>query len=402
MFYRMMVSLLISVSLLVGGSVLADSKVYVSNIGNEIRVIDQDSGLQEAIINIAGDISVVRDLHVHPSGDYLLAGFSNTLSGTRQLAVIDTVQNVEIHRVDVPGFNSNGVYSPDGNKIYFISSDVVKVFDLNVMTFTDDLVTDLSGTKSIKLSPDGSRVFVIGRLPNVATWVIRSIDTVTLQTVNETPTDVDSYVIASHPSGNSIFVRHLGELRLMDATTLQLLPQVLPGIPQGGQPFGAWAEPVEVKGDYLIVNDYLNNVDVYDINDYSLLGSVDMTQLAWHWMIGVELDVAAGKFSFAGEGIVDGVVQGQLAIVDATSFTVDNIAFTGLFPIDSAINPAAVDLTLQVQRVDALGIQCTNNTTGQVVNIAPQPGVNLWNCTANGLVINKGDNVTVGVNGNVQ
>ncbi len=391
MFFRIAISLVLVTSLLASGAALAAAKVYVSGLDRTIIVYDQQTGIEEAIIATNGNAP--SDLFVHPSGDYL---FATTYTGSNlgyKIVKIDIAQNIQIEEavLTTSGPHVHGTtYSPIGDKVYFFqipSSSTppspVYVFDLNSMTLDSEIPMDFD-VQSLTISPNGEQLVVMG-----TDGTLRVIDTTTSQVVVEGNLGSGTEIQAMHPSGNTLYVNRQDNFHPVDTTTLELFPSI-------GD--SAFLQAV-VSEEYLFI-DRLNTVDVINVGDYSLLGTIDLTQFGWIWARTMAFDSNAQKLSAVGTNY--NIIESDLVIINIPTLTVENIAPTTRFPMDVAIKPDTVDLTLQVQGVDATTVQCSNNTTGQVVHITPQSTENTWNCEAHGLLVQPGDQVDINVIGTAQ
>ena len=392
MFFRIVISLILVTSLFASGAALAGAKIYVSGLDRTIKVYDQQTGVEEAIIAINGNSP--SNLFTHPSGDYL---FATTYTGSNlgyKIVKIDVAQNIQIEEtvLTTSGPHIQGVtYSPMGDKVYFFQqpsrrnspSLPVSTFDLNTMTLDTEIPMDFH-VQSMTISPDGGQLFIMA-----TNGTLRVIDTATSQTVSEENLGAGTDIQAMHPSGNTLYVNRQDNFHPVDTTTLELLPSI------GDSSF----LQAVVSEEYLFI-DRLNTVDIINVGDYSLLGTIDLTQFGWVWARAMAFDSSTRKLSAVGMNY--NIIESDLVIIDIPTLTVEHIVPTTRFPMSMTIKPDTVDVTLQVQGIDATTVQCSNNTTGQGVHITPQPTESTWNCEAHGLLVQPGDEVDINVIGTAQ
>ena len=391
MFFRIAISLILVTSLFAGGTALAGAKVYVSGLDKTIRAYDQQTGVEETVITTNGNSP--SNLFVHPAGDYLFATTYTGYQRGHKIVKINVTQNTIVEEVALTSTfpHIQGVtYSPIGDKVYFFQQAgrnypplPVSIFDLNTMTMDTEIPLDFD-VQSMAISPDGSQLFVMG-----TNGTLRVIDTTTLQIVREGNLGAGTDIQAMHPSGNTLYVNRQDNFHPVDTTTLELLPSI------GGSAF----QQAVVSEEYLFI-DRLNTVDVINVDDYSLLGTIDLTQFGWIWVRAMTFDSSTQKLSAVGMDY--NIIESDLVTIDIPTLAVEHIVPTTRFPMSMTTKPDSVDLTLQVQRMDATTVQCSNNTTGQVVQITPQPTENAWNCEAHGLLVQPGDEVNINVIGAAQ
>ncbi len=393
MFFRIAISLILVTSLFAGGTALAGAKVYVSGYDNAIRVYDQQTGVEEAIIAMNGNSP--DNLFVHPSGNYL---FTTTYTGSNlgyKIVKIDVAQNIQIQEATLTTSGPHvreTTYSPMGDRAYFFQQpsnstppSPVYIFDLNTMTLDSEIPMDFD-VQSMTISPNGGKLFIMG-----TNGILRVIDTATLQVIVEGDLGAGTDIQAMHPSGDVFYVNRQGNFQPVNTSTLEILPSIASSAFMGAV----------ASEEYLFIN-RVNMIDIINVDDYSLLSTIDGAQFGWGWgwVKTMAFDSSAQKLSLVGTDMVS--VESSLVIIDIPTLAIEHNVPAVDLPINMALKPDTVNLTLQVQRMDATTIQCSNNTTGQVVQITPQPTENAWNCEAHGLLVQPGDEVNINVIGAAQ
>ncbi len=382
---------------------LAAGEVYVGNFDDNIRVHGPLAGEIEATIDVIHNNPNPYGLFFPTSvNNEVYALTSSGMSMDQEFIVYDTNSYTELRRgvISVDGLPF-GTYSPSGDKIYFGTEryydydlqgwrySPLEIFDTASMTLTQSVEVGFVITDMLA-SADGTKLYVLGNTP----WqfgIVKVFDTATMTIINET-TLQDGEIEALHPSGNYIYFDNHTDLKLLDTNTLELLPNtVAPGN----------VNNVFAGGDRLVVQRGGNNVEVYNLNDYTLLTTYTAASLGWDALVAIDLEPSSGILAIGGYSMQPSV-HGNLLAVDIDTLETKYNVTSGYIPTDLAIKPVTEELSFQANRVDAMTIQCVNNTTGQVVYIPAQPNVNSWNCEENGLIVKTGDNVTIGLNGNVK
>lgn len=335
------------------------------------------------------------NLFVHPSGDYL---FATTYTGSNlgyKIVKIDVAQNIPVEEtaLTTSGPHVQGVtYSPMGDKVYFFQqprrndpSPPISTFNLDTMSLDSEIPMDFD-VQSMTISPNGGQLFIMG-----TNGTLRVIDTATLQVVVEGNLGAGTDIQAIHPSGDVFYVNRQDNFQPVNTSTLELLPSIAASAFMGAV----------ASEEYLFIN-RINMIDIINVDDYSLLSTIDGAQFGWGWgwVKTMAFDSSAQKLSLVGTDMVS--VESSLVIIDIPSLTIEHNVPAVDLPINMAVKPDTVDLTLQVQGIDATTVQCSNNTTGQVVHITPQPTENAWNCEAHGLLVQPGDEVGINVIGSAQ
>ena len=384
-------------------AVAGDAKIYVSNSDNDIHIHDFSTGLEEGVLEVINHNNPDPfGLFVTPSGNELYSITSSGWAMDQEFVVFNTKTNTETRRGIISETSAAepklqfGSYSPDGGKIYFLSDYVssqslftpLHVFDTNSMTITDSSSIGYDA-ESMLVSPDGSRLYVMGSTPHLF-GIIKVLDSTTLDVLDETVASYGGTLKAMSPAGDFMLVDHDGKLKAMDTATLQFIPGdelTLSGI-------GA----VNVDDTYIVVDHGSANIDVYSVSDYSLVSATNLATAGWSMVMDADYDSALGKVSVSGFSMSP-TVSGRVATIDAATGAVEYDVTSGFISGDIIIKPETEDLSLSVKSLAASTVQCINNTTGQTVYITPAAGEQAWNCESNGLLVAPGDSVTVTASG---
>jgi YVTN family beta-propeller protein len=152
---------------------------------NSVTVIDTGTNRVTDTISMGWGAHVVAlYLAVTPDAKHVYAaGFWNTTFGS--VAVIDTAQKSVVTSIRVPYYPQGIVASPDGTRVYVISSaggSTVSAIDTatNVVVATIHIPGGVVGVASIAISPDGKRLYV----PSTS-GVVAVIDTATNRLVSQ-------------------------------------------------------------------------------------------------------------------------------------------------------------------------------------------------------------------------
>jgi len=405
MLKRLVIGIALGVLLASTCATAGSAKIYVGNFDDNIYVHDLSTGMEEAVIEIADHNNPSPyGLFITPPGDELFIITAAGWAMDQEFIVYDTVQNTEKRRGIISRTSARerklrfGEYSPDGGKIYFLPQRVVRsgftpfqVFDTNLMIMTDQ--TDLSfDGRSMLTSPDGSRLYLKGRLWNSVDIITKVLDADTLEVIVETDV-INGSLGAMSPAGDYMVVYYREQLKFVDTETLQVLP--------GSEvTVNGWIKSVSIDDNHMVVMRGIASVDIYDLEDLSLLFSIDLTSLGWYTTLVADYDEKSGKLSVGGFSMSPSV-SGRVATIDVATGNIEYDVVSGYIPSNIVIKPSADGLSLLVKRLVADSVQCTNNTTGQVVYISPAAGEQGWDCESHGLLVAPGDSVSMTASGTV-
>jgi len=385
MILKTVICALAATSLLMSGSALANSKVVITSMGQG-GVLDSSSYTEEGRFE---SVEAIFHPVLHPSGEYVY-GFGVGGIGKIDLGSYEVTPSVYSDRYVL---HRELLVHPNGRFLYVVDSSGIDVVDN--ATYNMVATITMAGIQQVTISHDGNQLYINQAAGHWQTGTQKFIklDSMTLAIQEEVdfgarnnvayafeygmPLDTSGHYAVVYAEGSTI--------RGLNTSTFELLPAI--GI-------ASKVSGLLVVEDAIYIQDNTNIINVYGIADGVLRSSIDMGYGVGAMAYDEEYEVVhVAGFSSS---------VGSVSSIDVNTYLITNTGTGYIGMTGMVIKPSAVDLTLQIQRMTPFVVQCTNDTTGQVVTFTPQASETVYNCEANGLIVGAGDQVTIAARGNAQ
>lgn len=382
MLLKTIMAALAATSLLLSGSVLAGSKVVLTSM-LQGGVLDASSYLEEGQIANEG-VAMFKPV-LHPSGEYVY-GFG--MGGVGKIDLNSYQVSLVFDRSVYSGYRELLVH-PNGELLYIVGDFGIDVVD--TIAYNTVATIEMPGIKQAAISRDGGQLYINQTAGPQRFIKLNSMTLAVEEEVNFSGKNTISYTFENgmplDSSGNYAVVYAEGStIRGINTSTYELLPVINTS---------SEVSQLLLVGDAIYMNDQSNIIKVYGIADGVLRATID---------VGYEV---VGGMAYDEEHQIVHVAgfepsEGSVSSIDVNSYLIINTGVAYSQVTGMVIKPSAVDLALQIQRMTPFVVQCSNDTTGQVVTFAPKEGETVYNCEANGLIVAAGDQVTVAARGNAQ
>ena len=220
-------------------------RAYVSDGVSLVWVVDTESNSVVAVVP-AG--TSPGKLAISPDGKsvYVATGLCGGIACVASVAAIDTATNTLKYTIPVgkgPWTNRSDIaVTPDSKRVYVATPSGSDVLAIDTASFRiADTIPTTIGISDITISPDGKRVYAAGTVKGVyvSTSFVNVIDTQTdsQSAAIELGNDDESWGIAVTPDGSRVFVIGIaGHIWVVDTVQNALMTEITvsPGNPLGG------------------------------------------------------------------------------------------------------------------------------------------------------------------------
>ncbi len=361
--------------------------VYTGNNYPGLLKINLDTA-EVALLDITTGMSHATK---SPVDDYLYSTLPNSVTPAHELlAKIDlqTGQLVASYALEDPGFRPNFItVSPDGDKLYVLirnsSIRKIRVFDTATLTPIIDINIPRRNSVNTEMlaTSSGNHLYFLS-------FISDGTNTPALGILDTTNNSLEFNPIAGIE----------GELHRIDSVKLS------------------------VDGSlFLMLDSSYDYVQIVDTQSFELAAVIKLpeeVEQSWYGVDYRSFDVNPFDQNLYVYGFDYGIVTEPVfrlrstiktAKIDLTTLLADESTTLIHESVEAPLHSGIIsfgEMPLEVQisseGVTANQVRCTNNTTGQFVNIVAQPNENSWHCTDYGLLVSPGDDVKMSVRGIVQ
>lgn len=181
---------------------VASASAQVGGSTRIISVVDTSTNTVSATIELDQSLSGRLYLAVHPTADILYVGASPSFNPLATITSFDTntLLPVDTININVGSTVRDLAMHPSGQYIYVLSNSALQVF--NTSTNNVDNSIALNGGYAIAVHPDGNTVYVSQYTSRLISVIDTNTNTVTASvSISSYPTDLEV-----HPNGNSVYI----------------------------------------------------------------------------------------------------------------------------------------------------------------------------------------------------
>jgi YVTN family beta-propeller protein len=280
------------------------------------------------------------------------------------------------------------------------NSDFIEVIDTNTYSVVASIpLGNTVDPRLVEVEQNPATNILVVRSGFMSNSILTIINTLTNTVIETIPTPgayASSSKFAIDPTGSKLYFTNLQGLGVFDIATATLI-QTLPLSPR--------ANNIELSSSgELAYIDHDNGIYIVDINTMTVTDNVIVTDNDPYYNTNsMALHPNGEQAYLAGYGYLSGVgYQGVVYIVDLTSKSlVDTITFDGSYFGRIIFGPILETVGGSVTGMTPASIECQNNSTGQIVSIAPD-GEASWDCESAGLTVDSGDSISISVSGSAK